>query len=139
MANTMKAMPSVRLNDGTSTHSPRAIHTSLRKLQLSYIDLGCKIRGLIGTVPQVSDSSPFFATLTATVYFLEAWASMEGVNKCWKGAIDRVPNSLQGHLEALLKTAINLPSINQIELYPYLQHDNLLQFHEYSGITTASS
>ncbi|PWY78396.1 Aldo/keto reductase [Aspergillus sclerotioniger CBS 115572] len=89
---------------------PRAIDTSSRKLQLSYIDLDLQ----------------------------EAGASMERVKAAGKAPSIGVSNFLQGHLEAVLETATIPPFINQTEFHPYLQHDNLLQFHEHRGITTAS-
>lgn len=49
-----------------------------------------------------------------------------------------VSNYLQSHLEATLKTVRITPAINQIEFHPYLQHGNLIAFHEENGITTSA-
>ncbi|PYI16174.1 NADH/NADPH-dependent indole-3-acetaldehyde reductase [Aspergillus japonicus CBS 114.51] len=87
---------------------PGAIDLSLRKLQLSYVDL------------------------------YKAWAVMERVKAAGKARSIGVSNFLQEHLEAILSTATTLPSINQVEFHPYLQHGNLLEFHRDRGIRTAS-
>ncbi|KAL8803136.1 MAG: hypothetical protein Q9223_006364 [Gallowayella weberi] len=86
---------------------PNAIDTSLKKLQLDYVDLY-----LI--------HSPFFASSDSDLQ--SAWAAMEKVQADGKAKSIGVSNYLVPHLEATLKTATVTPSINQIEYHPYLQH-----------------
>ena len=63
---------------------------------------------------------------------------MEKVKESGKARSIGVSNYLQSHLEATLKTAKVPPSINQIEFHPYLQHGNLVPFHEEKSIKVAS-
>lgn len=49
-----------------------------------------------------------------------------------------VSNYLIPDFESTLKTAKVVPSINQIEFHPYLQHSDLLSFHKKHGIATAA-
>lgn len=61
---------------------------------------------------------------------------MEQVKAAGKARSIGVSNFLQSHLETILKTATVVPSVNQIEFHPYLQHGNLVAFHESKGIKT---
>lgn len=63
---------------------------------------------------------------------------MEQVKASGKARSIGVSNFGQSHLETLLKTAKVVPSVNQIEFHPYLQHGELVEFHESKGIKTAS-
>lgn len=63
---------------------------------------------------------------------------MEMVKASGKARSIGVSNFLQCHLDVILKAAKVTPSVNQIEFHPYLQHGDLLTFHESMGIRTAS-
>lgn len=80
--------------------------------------------------------APFFAKSEEELQ--DAWAAMERVKASGKARSIGVSNFLQNHLETILKTAKVVPSVNQIEFHPYLQHGDLVAFHERNGIKTAS-
>lgn len=80
--------------------------------------------------------APFFAKSDRDLQ--EAWAAMEKVKESGKVRAIGVSNFLQGHLEAIMKTAKIRPCVNQIEFHPYLQHKDLPSFHEKHGIKTVS-
>lgn len=63
---------------------------------------------------------------------------MEQVKASGKARSIGVSNFVQSHLETILKTAKVVPSVNQIEYHPYLQHGKLLDFHKSKGIKTAT-
>ncbi|KAK5149382.1 hypothetical protein LTR04_007132, partial [Oleoguttula sp. CCFEE 6159] len=102
---------------------PNAIKTSLKKLQLDYVDLY-----LI--------HAPFFANTDEE--HQKAWAEMEQVQAAGLAKSIGVSNYLPEHLSAIMKTARVPPAINQIEFHPYLQHPQLLEFHKKHGIATAA-
>ncbi|KAJ5959055.1 Aldo/keto reductase subgroup [Penicillium vulpinum] len=100
-----------------------AIDTSLKKLQLDYVDLY-----LI--------HAPYFSKSEEELQ--AAWAAMERVKASGKARSIGVSNFLQIDLETILKTAKVVPSVNQIEFHPYLQHGNLVSYQESKGIKTVS-
>ena len=102
---------------------PKAIGSSLKRLQLEYVDLY-----LI--------HAPFFAKRDEDLQ--KAWAAMEDVKASGKARSIGVSNYLEQHLKATLATAKVPPSINQIEFHPYLQHGDLIDFHKSQNIAVAA-
>lgn len=101
-----------------------ALKTSLKKLQVDYVDLF-----LI--------HAPYFAEGDAKK-LQAAWASLEKLKEAGLAKSIGVSNYLIPDLEATLQTAKIVPSINQIEFHPYLQHAPLLAYHKKHGIATAA-
>ena len=96
---------------------------SLEKLQLEYVDLY-----LI--------HSPFFAKSEQDLQ--NTWAEMEALQAAGLAKTIGVSNYRPSDLEAVLKTAKVIPAVNQIELHPYLQRVELLEFHKKHGIATTA-
>jgi diketogulonate reductase-like aldo/keto reductase len=80
--------------------------------------------------------NPFWANTEDELQ--EAWAAVEKVKASGKARSIGVSNFLKSHLETILKTAKVIPSVNQIEFHPYLQHGDLVSFQESKGIKTVS-
>lgn len=100
-----------------------SIDRSLKNLQLDYVDLF-----LI--------HSPFFAKTDEDLQ--KAWKTMEEVKESGKARSIGVSNYLEKHLKATLATAKIPPSINQIEYHPYLQHNDLVPYHQAQNIAIAA-
>lgn len=98
----------------------------------------CKIKGADHFHPhsRYLIHAPFFAKSDKELQ--DAWAEMEKLKESGKVKSIGVSNYLQSHLEATLKTAKVTPAVNQIEFHPYLQHGNLVQFHQEKGIATSA-
>lgn len=97
----------------------RAFDTSISNLGLEYIDLylihwPCAQRGL----------------------FPETYRALETLYREGKVRAIGVCNFQPQHLDRLLQTAEVVPAVNQIELHPWLQQDELREKHELLGIRT---
>jgi diketogulonate reductase-like aldo/keto reductase len=105
------------------TDTEASFAASLKKLKLDYVDLY-----LI--------HAPFFTTSDEGLQ--AKWADLEKIKASGRAKSIGVSNFLQPHLEAVLKTAKVVPAVNQIEYHPYLQHGDLLAFHQKHGIATVA-
>ena len=97
----------------------RAFDTSMANLGLEYVDLylihwPCAKRGL----------------------FTESYRAMETLYREGKARAIGVSNFQPAHLDRLLQTAEVVPAVNQIELHPWLQQEELRTLHRELGIST---
>ena len=96
----------------------------MKKLQIDYVD-------------QYLIHAPFFAAGSEEA-LQSKWADMEAIQASGRAKTIGVSNFLKKDLEAILKTAKVVPAINQIEYHPYLQHGDLLPYHNEKGIATSA-
>ena len=97
----------------------RAFDSSMSNLGMEYVDLylihwPCARRGL----------------------FTESYRAMETLYREGRIRAIGVSNFQPAHLEQLLESAEVVPAVNQIELHPWLQQDELRRLHERLGIRT---
>ena len=97
---------------------------SLKRLGLEYVDLY-----LI--------HAPFFAQ-GSTRALQEKWSDLEAILATGRAKAIGVSNFRKTELEAILETATIVPAVNQIEYHPYLQHGDLVEFHNKHGIATVA-
>ena len=97
----------------------RAFDTSMSNLGMEYVDMylihwPCAGRGL----------------------FTESYRAMETLYREGRIRAIGVSNFQPAHLERLLESAEVVPAVNQIELHPWLQQDELRRLHDRLGIRT---
>lgn len=122
-------------NDSHQQQSVRpALEKSLHDLQLDFIDLYLMhwpIAQQSGVVrPETGDG---YVSLEA-VPLSETWQAM---NKCQKGGLCRnigVSNFNIPKLDSLISETGIVPAVNQVELHPYLQQNELLEYCGKRGI-----
>ncbi|HWL88989.1 MAG TPA: aldo/keto reductase [Polyangiaceae bacterium] len=93
----------------------RAFDASLERLGLDYVDLYL----IHWPVPKKRR---------------ESWRALEAIKKSGRARAIGVSNFLVSHLEELLPEAHEPPSVNQIEIHPFLQHRDTRAFCKKHGI-----
>lgn len=111
-----------------------ALKKTLADLKLDYLDLylihwpvAIKNSILNATLPE--DYLPL-----SEVPVSETWQGMEAAKKQGLTRHIGVSNFSQKKLAGLLESCIEKPEVNQVELHPYLQQNELLQFCHAQGI-----
>jgi 2,5-diketo-D-gluconate reductase A len=97
----------------------RAFDLSLDKLGLDYVDLYL-----------------IHWPLPAKDAYVETWKALEKVHGEGRARAIGVSNFQIAHLRRLLEETDVVPALNQIELHPYLQQEELRAFHAEHGIAT---
>jgi diketogulonate reductase-like aldo/keto reductase len=87
----------------------RACDTSLKRLGLDYVDL-------------------YLIHWPVAGKRLDSWRALERIRAEGKARAIGVSNFLVPHLEELLANSKEAPSVNQIEIHPYLQHKETRAF-----------
>ncbi len=96
-----------------------AFDESLARLGLDYIDLFL----IHWPVPQQDK-------------YVQAWKALEKIYRDGRAKAIGTSNFSIAHLTRLMNETDIVPSINQIELHPYLQQREMRAFHEANGILT---
>lgn len=99
----------------------RAMEASLQRLGMAYVDLYL----IHWPVPQQDR-------------YLETWRALERLQSEGMARSIGVSNFTIPHLERLLAASAVVPAVNQIELHPYLQQQEMRAFHAAHGIATES-
>lgn len=96
-------------DDQRSGKVEEAIDSSLKRLGLDYVDL-------------------YLVHWPVKGAYVNVWNKMEALYKAGKAKAIGVSNYLEHHLDDLLKEAEIVPTVNQIECYPYLSQQPLVDY-----------
>lgn len=66
----------------------------------------------------------------------ETWQALQELKRQGRARSIGVSNFLVKHLEQLARDSDELPAVNQIELHPHMQQDELRAYHQEHGILT---
>lgn len=66
----------------------------------------------------------------------ETWRALQEIKRQGRARSIGVSNFLVKHLEQLAKDSDEVPSVNQIELHPHMQQNELRAYHQAYGIAT---
>ena len=114
----------------------RALETSLKDLNLDYIDgylIHWPFRNSIYTPPVPFNIDQYFFT-----YKLMHELNLQGLTRS-VGICNATITKMKGLIALCEKYKIPKPGINQIELHPYLQQDNVLQYCEDNDIIVTAA
>jgi diketogulonate reductase-like aldo/keto reductase len=96
-------------------HVEEAFETSLRLLGLDYVDL-------------------YLVHWPVAGHYQETWKVLERIYQSGRAKSIGVSNFLRTHLDTLLADAQIVPAVNQIEMHPYLQQPDLIDFCKQQNI-----
>jgi diketogulonate reductase-like aldo/keto reductase len=116
-----KMFVTTKLWNADHSRAEQAFDESLARLGLDYVDLYL----IHWPVPKQDK-------------YVQAWKALEKIYRDGRAKAIGVSNFTVQHLTRLMDETGITPSINQIELHPYLQQRELRAFHEANGILTES-
>ncbi|WP_031086218.1 aldo/keto reductase [Streptomyces sp. NRRL WC-3549] len=110
-----------KLDNGAHAHDAalKAFDRSMEQLDLDYLDLFL----IHWPLPDRGD-------------FVETWKALEEIYRSGRVKAIGVSNFQPHHLRRLLEGSVVVPSVNQIEVHPYLTQDAVRSFGAEHGIAT---
>ncbi|SHF09971.1 alcohol dehydrogenase (NADP+) [Arenibacter palladensis] len=105
-----------------------ALHQTLEDLQLDYLDLYLIHWPVVlkkGT--EMPEKASDFITLSE-VPLTSTWKGMEAALEQGLAKHIGVSNFNENHLKAIMATAVHQPEMNQVEMHPFLQQEELKSF-----------
>lgn len=152
-----------KINDGTvkreelfvatklwsTFHQPQDVATacekSLKNLRISQIDLYLMHFPMafahdenFGAKKDESSPHEVKPHVAEDVDYVDTWRAMEDLVKAGKVKSIGVSNFNKFQLERLMKNCTIKPANNQIEVHPYLNNDELVQFCQSNGVTVTA-
>jgi len=110
-----------------------ALKNTLKDLQLDYLDLYL-IHWPVAIKNSVMNAAPEDYLPLSEVPIIETWKAMENAKNAGLAKHIGVSNFSQKKLSELIKLATQKPEVNQVELHPYLQQNDLYSFCKQEGI-----